>query len=50
MIVFPAWLLKYILAIGGFGVFFTEGEFWGLIIGIIGIIWIVLSFMNKKDE
>ena len=33
MIVFPMWMLKYILMVGGFVIFFEEGAFYGLAVG-----------------
>lgn len=45
---FPLWMLKYFLLIGGFGIFFSEGQFYGLVLGIIGLIWCVINWSNHE--
>lgn len=48
MIVFPLKWLPYILAIGGFLWFFTEGEVTGLVMGLIGAVWIYYIQKGKS--
>lgn len=48
MIVFPVWMLKYILLVGGFFIFFDEGQFYGLVAGIIGLVWCIYHWKNHK--
>lgn len=48
MIVFPMWMLKYILMIGGFVIFFEEGAFYGLAVGIVGLVWCIYNWKNHK--
>ncbi len=48
MLVIPIWLLKYLFAIGGFALFFQDGEFGGLVIGLIGLVWCIYNWSEHK--
>lgn len=39
MIVFPMWMLKYIMVLGGLGVFIQDGAFYGLVLAALGAVW-----------
>lgn len=49
MIVFPLKWLPWILAIGGFIGLVTSGEPFAIVPTLIGVVWLIFIFNNKKD-
>lgn len=50
MIFFPLKWLPWILAVGGFIVFFTTGDLGSLVSLIIGVVWLYFIYGNKKGK
>ena len=44
----PIWLVKYFMVLSGFYLFFSEWNFTGLVLGIIGMVWCIYNWKDHR--